>query len=218
MSAPELLDIARSVAGTARAGEQVEAYVVRTRETDVEVFDGAVESLTTASVEGIGIRVIVGQRQGLAWAGSLAPDVIADSLNEARDNAGFGEPDEWYGLASPADVNGFRAPDLDLWREELVSVPTEEKVRIAIELERATKAADPRIRNVHELRTRASGPTVHIQMHVDLDPHQTLLQAHAIVEGAEARGLAAFPAADVLIHPDPEGHAEPHGQFGEETR
>ena len=78
--------------------------------------------------------------------------------------------------------------------------------------------ADRRIRNVHELRTRASGPTVHIQMHVDLDPHQTLLQAHEIVEGAEARVLAAFPAADVLIHPDPEGHAEPHGQFGEEAR
>jgi PmbA protein len=148
VSSPELLDIARSVAATARDGEQVEAYVVRTRETDVEVFDGAVESLTTASVEGIGIRVITGQRQGLAWAGSLAQDVIDDSLKEARDNAGFGEPDQWYGLASPADVNGFEAPALDLWREELASVPTEDKVRIALELERATKAADARIRNV----------------------------------------------------------------------
>ncbi len=77
---------------------------------------------------------------------------------------------------------------------------------------------DGRIRNVHELRTRASGPTVHIQMHIDLDPHQSLLQAHEIVEGAEERVLATFPAADVLIHPDPEGHAEPHGRFGEETR
>lgn len=78
--------------------------------------------------------------------------------------------------------------------------------------------SDRRIQNVHELRTRASGPMVHIQMHIDLDPHQTLLQAHEIVEGAEERVLAAFPAADVLIHPDPEGHAEPHGQFGEEVR
>lgn len=78
--------------------------------------------------------------------------------------------------------------------------------------------SDPRIRNVHELRTRASGPAVYIQMHVDLDPAQTLREAHEVVEGAEARVLAAFPAADVLIHPDPEGFAEPHGPFGEETR
>ncbi len=148
MSRGDLLDIARNVARTARDGEQVEAYVVRTRETDVEVFDGEVESLTTASVEGVGIRVIAGKRQGLAWAGSLAAEVIDETLQEARDNAGFGEPDEWYGLASPADVNGAAPPALDLWREELVSVPTEEKVRIALDLERATKAADSRIRNV----------------------------------------------------------------------
>jgi PmbA protein len=148
VSRGDLLDIARNVARTARDGEQVEAYVVRTRETDVEVFDGEVESLTTASVEGVGIRVIAGKRQGLAWAGSLAADVIDETLREARDNAGFGEPDESYGLASPADVNGAAPSALDLWREELVSVPTEEKVRIALDLERATKAADSRIRNV----------------------------------------------------------------------
>ncbi len=149
MSRPDLLDIARARRAVPRGdGEQVEAYVVRTRETDVEVFDGEVESLTTASVEGVGIRVIAGQRQGLAWAGSLDADVIDETLQEARDNAGFGEPDEWYGLASPADVNGVAAPALDLWRDELASVPTDEKVRIALELERATKAADPRIRNV----------------------------------------------------------------------
>jgi len=148
VSRSDLIDIARNVARAAHDGEQVEAYVVRTRDTDVEVFGGEVESLTTASVEGIGIRVIAGGRQGLAWAGSLATDVIDETLKEARDNAGFGEPDEWYGLASPADVDGSVPPDLDLWRDELASVPTEEKVRIALELERATKAADPRIRNV----------------------------------------------------------------------
>lgn len=144
----ELLDIARRVASSARIGEQIEAYVVRTQETDVEVFGGEVESLTTAGVEGVGVRVVVDHRQGLAWAGSLDPDVVEETLKEARDNAAFGEPDDWYGVASPADVDGIVAPDLDLWRDELTKVPTDEKVRIALELERATKAADARIRNV----------------------------------------------------------------------
>jgi PmbA protein len=144
----DLLETAQKIAGTAHAGEQVEAYVVRTRDTDVEVFDGEVESLTTASVEGVGIRVVADHRQGLAWAGSLDPDVIEETLKEARDNASFGEPDEWYGFASPADVDGITPPSLDLWRADLAAVTTEEKVRLALELERATKAADPRIRNV----------------------------------------------------------------------
>ena len=63
--------------------------------------------------------------------------------------------------------------------------------------------ADPRISGVHQLRTRMSGTTMMIQMHVDLDPALTLEDAHAIVVGAEGRLLAAFPNADVLIHPDP---------------
>ena len=144
----ELLEIARRVAAEAGSGEQVEAYVVRSRETEVEVFGGEVESLTTAVVEGIGIRVVVDHRQGYAWAGSFEPSVIEETLRDARDNAAFGEPDEWYALASPADANGVTAPTLDVWRDELGAVPTDEKVRVALELERATKAADARVRNV----------------------------------------------------------------------
>jgi len=72
-------------------------------------------------------------------------------------------------------------------------------------------AADPRIGGVHQLRTRASGSTWMIQFHADLDPELSLEAAHAIMVEAERRILAEFPAADVLIHPDPRGRAEPHG-------
>ena len=37
---------------------------------------------------------------------------------------------------------------LDLWRDDLLAVPTDEKVALALELERATRAGDPRIRGV----------------------------------------------------------------------
>ena len=70
---------------------------------------------------------------------------------------------------------------------------------------------DARITDVHQLRTRASGPIIHIQMHADLDPELSLETAHRVVVAAEKRVLAAFPAADILIHPDPRGRAEPHG-------
>ena len=144
----ELIDIARGIAREARPGEQLEAYVARSEQTDVEVFGGEVESLTTAGVEGVGVRVIVDQRQGLAWAGSLDPEVIAETVRDARDNAMFGEPDEFYGLASPDEVERPPRPALDVWREELAGVSVADKVALALELERATKAADARIRNV----------------------------------------------------------------------
>ncbi len=145
---PDLLDVARRVLSGARGDEQVEAYVVRSSETDVRVFDGDVESLSIAGVDGVGVRVIVDGRQGYAWAGSVDDDVIAETLVEARDNAGFGSPDEWNGLAAPNDFGAVAPPSLDVWRESLLSVPTSSKVDLALELERATRAADARVRGV----------------------------------------------------------------------
>jgi cation diffusion facilitator family transporter len=72
-------------------------------------------------------------------------------------------------------------------------------------------ADDARILGVHDLRTRISGPYVMVQLHMDLDPRLTLEEAHEIMIAAEDRIHAAFPAADVLIHPDPRGRAGPHG-------
>src|SRR5262249_45617780 len=98
----DLLELAHRVVGAARSGEEVEAYVVRSRETDVRVFDGEVESLSMAGVEGVGVRVISDHRQGFAWAGSLEPAVVDETLEAAIDNAAFRQPDAWHGLPTPA--------------------------------------------------------------------------------------------------------------------
>jgi PmbA protein len=144
----DLLGVARRVAADARPGEQIEAYVLRSRDVDVKVFGGEVESLSVAEVEGVGVRVIVDARQGYAWAGSLDVDVIGDTLAEARDNAAFGAPDESYVLASPSDADAVFAPTLDLWRDDVLSTSTADKVALALALEAAVRAADPLVRGV----------------------------------------------------------------------
>lgn len=140
-----LLDIAERVAGQALAGEQVEAYVARSRSTDIKVFDGDIESLSSAETHGIGVRVVAAGRQGFAYAGSLDPEVVEETLVEARDNAGFGTVDEYLGLPEP---DGVETVELDLYRDDLASVPTSRKVDLALETDRATRAADARIRGV----------------------------------------------------------------------
>ncbi len=77
--------------------------------------------------------------------------------------------------------------------------------------------ADPRLLGVHQLRTRASGPYIHMQMHADLASDISLAEAHAIIVAAENRLLQAFPSADIIIHPDPRGLAEKHGGVFAET-
>ena len=76
---------------------------------------------------------------------------------------------------------------------------------------------DSRLTDVHQLRTRASGPYVHMQMHVDLDPLLSLEAAHEVLVAGERRVLEEFPSADIIIHADPRGRAEPHGGAFAET-
>jgi len=141
----ELLDIATQIAGWAKDGEQVEAFVTRGRETDIRIHEGGIEQLSTADSEGVGIRVVADHRQGFAWAGSLAPEVLQEALDEARDNASFGTPDEFLGLATP---DGVAPPDIDPYDEALASFPTDRKIDLAMDLERRTREGDPRIRAV----------------------------------------------------------------------
>jgi PmbA protein len=142
---PELIDIATQVAGWAKDGEQVEAYVIEGRETSVKVFDSDIESFSQADSAGLGIRVVAGSKQGFAYAGSLDEDIIKETLEEARDNAAFGTPDEFVAIAEP---DGVEAVELDLFRESLADVPAETKIELALELERRVRAGDKRIRQV----------------------------------------------------------------------
>jgi cation diffusion facilitator family transporter len=100
-------------------------------------------------------------------------------------------------------IGVFREASGQLMDREL---PEDERTRI---VQLAT--VDPRILGVHQLRTRASGPYVHMQMHADLAADISLAEAHTIMVAAENRLLEAFPSADIIIHPDPRGLAEKHG-------
>lgn len=138
----ELVALAAKVAAEARGGEQVEAFVGSSSSTSVRVHGGEIESLTQATTAGIGVRVVQDGRQGFAYAGSLDPAVVADVLAEARDNAAYAQPEPWVGLAEP---DGVEPPDIDLWRDELAAMPTERKIDLALELERAVRARDRRV-------------------------------------------------------------------------
>jgi PmbA protein len=147
----DLLALASSVVEKAQPGEGMEVYVVRGSETEVRAYEGSVESLTSADSSGVGIRVVLegteeeGSRLGFAWAGSLDPAVIEAALADARDNARYATPDPDVVLARP---DGASVVEQDLWDDGVTATPMDDKIALALELERATRAADDRVRQV----------------------------------------------------------------------
>jgi len=58
---------------------------------------------------------------------------------------------------------------------------------------------------MHDLRTRRSGMSIIISFDIELDPDQSLRDAHAITREIEFALLEEFPNAEILIHKDPKG-------------
>ena len=143
----DLLDLATRVATMAREGEQIEAVVSRRLSTSVKAYEGEVEAFTSAESFGLGVRIVHDHRQGFASAGSLDETVVLDTIEEARDNAKYSEPDEWYGLAEP---DGVEPMELDRWRTGLFDVSIPRKIELAFELERAVRSADARITGIRQ--------------------------------------------------------------------
>ncbi|MDG2233665.1 MAG: TldD/PmbA family protein, partial [Ilumatobacter sp.] len=139
----ELQVVADRVVAQAQPGEEVEAFVTRGGDTDVRIYQGAVEHFVSAQSEGVGIRVISGGRTGFAYAGTLDESAIAEVLAEARDNVQFGEPDEYAALAEPDRV---AITEQSLWNDELADYPTDDKIDLAKQLEKLASGRDPRVR------------------------------------------------------------------------
>lgn len=60
----------------------------------------------------------------------------------------------------------------------------------------------------HDLRTRQSGRTEMIQLHLELAGDLPLTKAHAIADSVEADIKQHFPNADIVIHQDPVSTAD----------
>jgi ferrous-iron efflux pump FieF len=204
-------------ASAALVGQQAVAHLLHPQPLAYEAWGLAVMAVSIVLTTGL----IYAQSQVLKHAQSVA--IQGDRLHYAADLAsnliafaGIGvaallhapQADAVAGLLVVAwlvwgAVEVFRRAAYELMDHELDEAS---RARIA-----ALMKEDRRVKDVHQLRTRASGPYIHIQMHVDLDPALSLVEAHQVMVAAENRVLEAFPAADMIIHPDPRGKAEEHG-------
>ncbi|QJC36364.1 cation diffusion facilitator family transporter [Enterobacteriaceae endosymbiont of Donacia simplex] len=61
----------------------------------------------------------------------------------------------------------------------------------------------PKVKGAHQLKTRQSGPTRFIQLHLVLEDNLPLLESHSIAKKIENALNKKFPYSDIIIHQDP---------------
>ena len=87
-------------------------------------------------------------------------------------------------------------------------LPEEDRQKI-----RDLALAHPSVVGIHDVRTRASGPQIFIQAHIEMDGGLSLLKAHSVADEVEERLLEAFGGAEVILHQDPHGIEERRSHF-----
>jgi ferrous-iron efflux pump FieF len=115
---------------------------------------------------------------------------------------GWAVADPAFGIAIAGYImyNAWRIArgSLDMLMDR--ELPEAERARI-----REIALANPKVRDLHDLRTRSSGRRTFIQVHIEMDGNLTLFNAHNVADEVAAALREAFPGAEVMIHQDPLG-------------
>jgi ferrous-iron efflux pump FieF len=61
----------------------------------------------------------------------------------------------------------------------------------------------PDVHGMHDLRSRRSGVATFLQLHLEVDDHLSLVQAHTVSDEVEQKLQDMYPNAEIIIHIDP---------------
>ena len=123
-------------------GATGEVFLREAQSGSVEIKEGAVEAVIARGERGVGIRVLDEQRLGFAYTSDLSAEGIRSCAETARRMSGLTEPDEDLAFAARAIDDA----DLDIYQAGIVDRPLSERAAIALAVEEAARATDPRVK------------------------------------------------------------------------
>ena len=143
----------------------------------------------------------------LAEAGHYRVDAATSLLAGAGLLAAAAAP-AWGGLIDRAGAAGLAALMVGLGaaaaRENLHQLMDRVPHDDHFERVRAAAAGVPGVREVEKLRIQHAGPDAHVDIDVEVDPDETVREAHRTAQHVRAAVVAAWPSVrEVVVHVEP---------------
>ena len=130
----------------ARGASAAECVVREGDEFSTVVRLGQVETLKESGSRAIGVRVFFGKRAASTYSSDFSAQGLDRMLNSALALAKITSEDPQAGIPE-ADELGSVAGDLDLYYDDVYSLPSEQRIEYARSTETAALAFDSRIKN-----------------------------------------------------------------------
>lgn len=154
-----------------KGAQQAEAWVEVGRESSVRVRDGRIEDLTQATGKGVGVRVFVQNRLGFACTSDFTPAALDAFVDRAVELARSAAPNPLNGLPDKPDLKGHPALS-ELFDPKVAGLDPEWKIRTALEVEKAGKAFDPRVKTFDSVGAGESVSEVYVANSQGFAGHQ----------------------------------------------
>jgi len=144
----DLREVAQDIVARAMKGgaSGAECVVREGDEFSTLVRLGQVETLKESGSKAIGVRVFYGQRAASTYSSDFSRAGLDRMLKAALELAKITSEDPFGGLP-PADQLGQLKGDLDLYHEDVYSLPGSDRIDYARRAEKAAFDFDPRIKN-----------------------------------------------------------------------
>jgi PmbA protein len=176
----DFLKLAEKVVESAsRGGAQAEAVVMHSQETMIRVHAGEVQELSRADSRGLGLRVINDGRMGFAYTSDFSESALETTLRAAVALANSADRDEFRTLP-PRQDSVVSAEELKIYDGELTRRNVDEKIALALAVEKAALDYDRRI-----------VATIRCSYHDDLS-HVYLVNSEGFSGSYERTGVVAY--------------------------
>ena len=144
----DLKEIAADVVGRAISGgaTAAEAVVREVDEFSTLVRLGQVETLKESGSKSVGVRVFFGKRAASTYSSDFSVAAIERMVRSALELAKVTSEDPLGGIPDASEL-GSLAGDLDLYHEDVYSLPGPARIDYARRTEKAALDFDPRIKN-----------------------------------------------------------------------
>jgi PmbA protein len=133
--------------------DEFEIFSAGAVSTEIEIYNGSIETLSFSDSTGIGIRIFKNRSIGYAYTAVLDSKSIEDCIEKAVSNSRITKKEEHNYLPKPEEYK-FKEKLVDdsmLYREDMLKLDTRSKISLSKKLEKLTKGKDKRIENINNV-------------------------------------------------------------------
>ncbi len=140
------LDFARTGLMKARqmGADHAELFVMKNRSQEVEIKDDCLDQIKQSESQGVGLRVIKGNRQGFSFSSDFRSSALDKMVTQAIANSTYSDEEPSLQFSERSN----RYPQLDLYDADMGNHSLEEKIELAREAARHAQEFDTCVQRI----------------------------------------------------------------------